>query len=243
MRQKEIEKETRFSFCHWQGAEYLSNSSTTIPIGILATCYHRRIKGLLNILYSHATCFILVAEREDSCDVRTHLLLHVREANQSSWASRKIKLNQKRKMLGLAQAVSLKWLWENVYRCSQGMRNMRCLLYLCSSAITKCMVGKQKSSSNYYLEELLSRRTWLLEPGMPSMYLHLAAALEWEILNLWLWRFVSGQNRSMSCDGSKMHLREIYVSQSVCLVGLALVLCCRVNFRKITAQRHKSSQV
>lgn len=36
----------------------------------------------------------------------------------------------------------------------------------------------------------------------------------------------------MSCDGSKMHLREIYVSQSVRLVGLALILCCSVNFRK-----------
>ena len=87
-------------------------------------------------------------------------------------------------MLGLAQAVSLKWLRENVYRCSQGMRNMRSLLYLCSSAITKCMVGKPGSSSNHYLEQLLSTGTWLLEAGIPSMYLHPAAALEWDILNL-----------------------------------------------------------
>lgn len=47
------------------------------------------------------------------------------EADQSSWDSRKLEIDKKRKMLGLAQAVSLKWLSENVYRCVQGTKEQK----------------------------------------------------------------------------------------------------------------------
>lgn len=132
---------------------------------------HRRKKGFPSVLYSHITCFLLIAERQDDFEFIIHF---------------------------------------PVYMCCQGLRSTRSLLDLCSYKVHGRQTGEQQPLSRavVIVKNMVSWGRYTIHVPTSCCTTGMGSS---ESLDC-----------GMSCGESKMHLREVCISQSVHQLGQAL---------------------